>query len=54
MIYKVLKNPTETKKTLVKEKIGRAITNQFIVSNSLSISCRLVLKDKERLAEKGL
>jgi len=34
--------------------LGRAITNQFIISNAFSITCRLVLKEKEKLAENGL
>ena len=50
MMHIVLLNPQETKETLVKLKLGRAITNQFIVSNSFPICCRIVLKEKEKLA----
>ena len=54
MMYYVLLNPQNTKETLIKLKLGRAITNQFIVSNAFPICCRLVIKEKEMMADEGL
>lgn len=47
-------NPQSTRSTLSVLKIGKAITNIFIVTNAFPIACRIVLKEKEKLSEKGL
>ena len=54
IMYMLLTNPQSGKDTLNRLKIGRAVTNLFIISNAFPIACRIVLKEKERLDDQGL
>jgi hypothetical protein len=50
----MLLSPQTARDTLNKLQIGRVVSNVFIVSNAFPIACRIVLKEKDKLNEKGI